>query len=660
MKTKLTKNQPKFSHSALSISGLLITLGIVYGDIGTSPLYVVNAIFSNIEVPDREVIIGSASCIFWTLTMQTTIKYVIITLRANNNGEGGVFALYALIRRKNQWAYLLAIIGGSTLLADGIITPAITVTSAIEGLRIINPEIPTILISAVILSALFFIQQFGTSSIGRWFGPLMFIWFFTIGIIGFSEVINSPDIFSALNPYYAIKLIISNPMALFILGAVFLATTGAEALYSDLGHCGLKNIRVSWIFVKITLVLSYFGQSAWLMKNHPTRLNAVNPFFEIMPHWFLIPGIFLATIAAIIASQALISGSYTLISEAISLKLWPKMTIKYPTEHKGQLYVPAINIFLWIASTGVIFLFRESSAMQAAYGLSITITMLMTTMLLILYLRKSRVNKILIVLFASFFFFIEGLFFLANIKKFMHGGWFALFIAAGLSVLMYSWYNGRAIKNKLMKYVSLADVANILLKVRDDISIPKFATNLIYLTKANNEKEIEATIAYSLLDKQPKRADIYWFIKVEIRDEPYICEYEVIHLSDGKVLKVTLFLGFKVEPKLNLLFQSIRHDLSANHEIQTKSSYPSLKDLQISGDCRYMLIDRILTADHSFNIHERLIMSISDIFKHIGISSPKSYHIDSSNYVIEKVPLGKPDELNIPLKRRVSKKIKQK
>jgi len=645
-------NHKKSKLNQLCLSGLIITLGIVYGDIGTSPLYVVKAVFGNLDFYNKDIVLGVASCIFWTLTIQTTLKYVIITLQANNKGEGGIFALYALIRKRNKWAYIVAIIGGSTLLADGIITPSITVTSAIEGLRIVNPEIPTILISIGILALLFFIQQFGTDFVGRSFGPIMLMWFITIGVLGFFQVIVSPEIIKAINPYYAVNLISHHPFALVILGAVFLATTGAEALYSDLGHCGIRKIRVSWVFVKTMLILNYFGQSAWILRNTGENQEILNPFFGIMPQWFVIPGIILATMAAIIASQALISGSFTLISEAISLNLWPKLTIKYPTELKGQLYVPAINIFLWVASTGVILLFKESSAMEAAYGLSISITMLMTTLLLVLYLQRMKVNRLLITFIIVLFLFIEGLFFVANLQKFTHGGWFALIIAVCFSILMYSWYNGRLIKNRLMKYVSLKEISSNLINIKKDQSIPKFATNLIYLTKVNKEHEIESTIAYSLLDKQPKRADIYWFLHIETLDEPFISEYEVVHLVPGEIIKINLFLGFKVEPRVNLLFKKIRDDLSKTREIQAGSRYPSLKEVPVSGDCRYILIDRILTADHAFNFRERLIMSLSDIFRHIAIPESKSYHIDSSNFVLEKVPLGRPDKLSFELKRR--------
>ncbi len=650
-----TPNQQKKKINQFGFAGLIITLGIVYGDIGTSPLYVVKAVFGHLDFYDKKIILGVASCIFWTLTIQTTFKYIIITLRANNKGEGGIFALYALIRKRNKWAYIIAIIGGSTLLADGIITPSITVTSAIEGLKIINPEIPSILISIAILTILFFVQQFGTESIGRSFGPVMLVWFIVIGTLGFLQLIVSPIILKAINPVYAISLISTHPQALLILGAVFLATTGAEALYSDLGHCGIKNIQISWIFVKTMLIINYFGQCAWILSNINENTEVLNPFYGIMPNWFIIPGIILATLAAIIASQALISGSFTLVSEAMSLNLWPKLTIKYPTVLKGQLYVPAINIFLWLTSTGVILLFKESSAMEAAYGLSISITMLMTTILLILYLRRIKVNKAFAAIISGVFLFIEGLFFIANFQKFAHGGWFAFIIAVFFSILMYSWYNGRLIKNKLMRYVSLKEIANILINVKKDLTIPKFATNLIYLTKGNKEYEIESTIVYSLLDKQPKRADIYWFVHIEILDEPFVSEYEVVHIVPGEIIKINLFLGFKVEPRLNLLFNKIRNDLSKADEIQVKSMYPSLKEVQVTGDCRYILIDRVLTADHAFKFWERIIMSLSNIFKHIAIPESKSYHIDASNFVLEKVPLGKPDKLGVELKRKISK-----
>lgn len=628
----------------LSAAGLIITLGIVYGDIGTSPLYVVKAIGAGLHVINRETIFGGISCIFWTLTLQTTLKYVIITLRADNKGEGGIFALFAIIRRRHKWAYFIALIGGSTLLADGIITPSITVTSAIEGLRILNPQIPVVLIVCIILTFIFFSQQFGTNFLGKSFGPIMLIWFITLAILGINQLMYFPEILQSLNPVYALRLLSAHPEGILILGAVFLATTGAEALYSDLGHCGIKNIRISWIFVKTTLVLNYLGQGAWVLHN-PNFIKAdINPFFGIMPYWFVLPGIILATMAAIIASQALISGSYTLISEAISLNFWPKMNIKYPTEIKGQMYVPSINWFLWISCLFVVWLFRESSAMEAAYGLSITITMLMTTLLLLLYLSKS-VPVIFLIVFGSLYLSIEGIFLYANLSKFLHGGWFTILAAGILATIMYTWYNGRRIKNSFMVFVPIKHLLEVLVKVKDDDSVPKFATNLVYISKADYKNQIESTIVYSLLDKLPKRADIYWFIHIDVKDEPFVFNYEVTHLVQGSIIRVDFHLGFKIEPRVNLYFKQVLEDMNNSEEIKMESRYPSLKEFAISGDCRYIIIDRILTADHKFTVAERLIMNISNMVSVLAITDYKSYKLDASNILVEKVPLGTPDTL---------------
>jgi KUP system potassium uptake protein len=428
-----------------------------------------------------------------------------------------------------------------------------------------------------------------------------------------------------------------------VLGAVFLATTGAEALYSDLGHCGLKNIRISWTFVKTALLLNYFGQGAWIIHHPEIAGTGINPFFAIMPQWFILPGIIISTTAAIIASQALISGSFTVISEAISLNFWPKMTIKYPTEIKGQLYVPNINIFLWVACLGVVLLFRKSSAMQAAYGLSITFTMMMTTVLLLLYLSKN-LKTYLLILLGVVYFTIEGTFLIANLNKFSHGGWFTVLFAGIFTVMMYSWYNGRDIKNSLMTYIPINKLTEILKKVRADKTIPKFATNLVYITKADREHLIESTIVYSLLDKQPKRADIYWFIHINITDEPYAYQYKVTHIVPGIIIKVDFYIGFREESRINVYFRQVLEDLNKTGEIKTESRYPSLREFSITGDRRYVLIDRILTADHAFNIKERLIMNISDIIKILAIPESKSLHLDASNILLEKVPLGKPDK----------------
>ncbi len=635
----------------VTLAGLIITLGIVYGDIGTSPLYVLNAVGAGLYDINVRTIMGSVSCIFWTLTLQTTIKYVIITLRADNNGEGGIFALFALIRKKYRWAYIIALIGGSMLLADSVITPAITVTSAIEGLQSKYPEIRVVPIVVVILSALFFSQQFGTRFLGKSFGPIMLVWFTILASFGIGQIIKYPAIFEALNPKYALDLLINHPGGFLLLGAIFLATTGAEALYADLGHCGISNIRITWAFVKTALVLNYLGQAVWAIQHPDFALLGVNPFFAIMPEWFTLPGVFIATCAAIIASQAMISCSFTIVSEAISLNFWPKLLIKYPTEIKGQMFVPHVNLFLWVACITVVLIFRSSLSMEAAYGLAITFDMLMTTSLLILYLRRSKVPLYLIAILGFVFYLIEGTFLAANLTKFSHGGWFTILISSTLAIIMYAWYNGRKIKNNLMKYTSINQLLTVLKKVRLDTSIPKYASNLIYITKADRKDEIESTIVYSLLNRRPKRADIYWFLHIDIKDEPYAFEYEVTHLEPGIIIKIDFYLGFRIEPKINLLFKQVLDDMSKSGEINIISAYPSLEEFSVHGDNSYILIDRILTAEHEFNVRERLIMNLSDIIRVIAIPEARSLHLDASSFMMEKVPLGNPDHLPKRIKR---------
>ncbi len=633
------ENNKKHGVNRLTAAGIIMTLGIVYGDIGTSPLYVMNAIFTNFIDIKEEFVLGAISCIFWTLTLQTSVKYILITLQADNNGEGGIFALFALIRKKSGWAYFLAIIGGSTLLADGIITPSITVTSAVEGLKLLNSNIVVVPIVLAILTCLFFIQQFGAKLIGRSFGGIMMVWFLAIGLLGAIQIFQYPAIFKAFNPEYAIRLLTEYPQGLMLLGAVFLATTGAEALYSDLGHCGSKNIRISWIFVKITLVLSYMGQGVWVLQHSNEAISGVNPFFAIMPGWFLIPGIVLATAAAIIASQALISGSFTLISEAISLNFWPKLRLKYPSEVKGQIYIPQVNWFLWIACCFVVLYFEESIFMQAAYGLSISITMLMTTFLLSIYIYNKKVPFPFIIWFLLIFLTIEGAFLFANLQKFFDGGWVTITIASIFILIMYVWYNGRKIKNKFLTFVDIESYVPILKKMTQDNSIPKHATHLVYITKANNFYQIESKIMYSIINKQPKRADVFWFLHVDITDEPDTFQYRVVHYEPGTILKVEFQLGFKVELRINSYFKQVVEDLIVSKEVNMISRYNSLKEFNVQGDFQYMLIDRIANNDADFSPHKQFILNSYEWIRKLGITEARSLGIDTSNCKIEKVPL---------------------
>ena len=635
----------------LSAGGLLITLGIVFGDIGTSPLYVMRAIIAGGDFITADYIMGGLSCIFWTLTLQTTLKYIIITLRADNKGEGGIFSLFALIRKRAKWAYIFAIIGGCTLLADGVITPSITIVSAVEGLLTVNPRIPVLPIAIMIISALFFIQKFGTKKVGESFGPIMFFWFLMLGVLGFSQIVHHPSIIKALDPVYAYRFLTQSPHGFILLGAVFLCTTGAEALYSDLGHCGIKNIRVSWIYVKLCLILNYMGQGAWILNNSDAVNEWINPFFSIMPHWFLMTGIIVSTAAAVIASQALISGSYTLISEAISLNFWPKIKINYPTNIKGQMYISSLNWMLYFSCLFVVVFFQRSSNMEAAYGLSITITMLMTTLLLSIFLFYKKVPVYIIILFLLVYLSIEGSFLVANLNKFLHGGWFTIMLGGFLFIIMYVWFNGRRIKNSFIEFIKIENYFDILKELSQDQSIPKYATNLVFLTKANKTTDIESKIIYSILNKQPKRADTYWLLHVDILDEPHVLEYKITNLIEGVLIKVDFKIGFKVQPRVNLFFRQVLDEMSQNHEIDLLSHYTSLRKYNVHSDFRFVVIDRIQNYDFDFPPREQFIMDLYAVFKQFGITEVRALGLDTSNVTIEMVPLYIDKEIPILLTR---------
>src|ERR1035437_3816473 len=634
----------------VSTAALLVTLGIIFGDIGTSPLYVLKAIVGENPI-DAESIKGALSCIFWTLTLQTTLKYVILTLRADNKGEGGIFSLYTLVKRaKIKWLMFPAIIGGSTLLADGIITPPISVASAVEGLRTVSPGIHTIPIVIGILAALFAIQQFGTKIVGKFFGPAMLIWFLMLTILGAIQISTNFSVISAVNPYYAYKLLFLHPGGFLVLGAVFLCTTGAEALYSDLGHCGKENIRISWIFVKTALLLNYFGQGAWLIAQEGQKLTT-NPFYSIMPAWFVPAGIIIATMAAIVANQALISGSFTLINEAIRLNFLPKVKVKYPTDLKGQLYIPSINWLLLMGCIGIVLYFQESSGMENAYGLAIILTMLMTTTLLTYYMIIRRYNKIFVALCCVTYFTIETSFLIANLNKFTHGGWITMLIASGLITVMLVWFQARKIRNRYVEFVTLADYLPILEDLSRDLSVPKYATHLVYLTSANNREEIESKIIYSIMQKQPKRADIYWFVHVDVVDEPYRMEYKVNEFIHDDVIRIDFRLGFRINPRVNLMFRKVVEDMVKNKEVDITSRYKSLNKNNIIGDFRFIVIEKFVSYDNELPFYEKLILDIHSLLKHLSLSEAKAFGLDTSSVTVETVPLIISPPREISLKR---------
>ena len=630
----------------LSFAGIIISLGIVFGDIGTSPLYVLKAFLNSSDVINHDVTLGILSCIIWTLTMQTTVKYVLITLKADNRGEGGIFSLFALLRRRRPWLFLAAIIGGSTMLADGIIAPSITVLSAVEGLALIDPGVPVLTIAVAIISGLFFIQQFGTSFIGKSYGPIMFIWFSTLGILGITNIVGHIGVLAAFNPIYGYRLLAEHPGGFLLLGAVFLCTTGAEALYADLGHCGIKNIRVSWAFVKSMLILNYLGQGAWIINNIDKITPETNPFYAVMPQWFLPLGVVLATMAAVIASQASITGSYTLISEAKSLNFWPNVKIKYPSQEKGQMYVPSIAFGLFICCLFVILIFRSSSNLEAAYGLAITITMLMTTVLVIYYLLMKKRPLLSVVLFAIIYFTIEGSFLLSNFNKFSHGGWFTILMGSILSLMMLIMYYGRKVRNRFISFYKLNPFLSIISEMTDDETIQRFAGNLVYTTHANTADEIEAKTIDSIINRNPpKRADHYWFLHVDIVDEPYRREYKVTELLAGKVIRIDFFLGFKVQPRINEYFKQVLNQLSEDGKIDLYSSHPSLRKHKILSVFTFVHIDRSVIKQTELAYFDGLALNLYYLLKKIGLSDIKGYGLESNQVIVEHIPL------TIPTKR---------
>jgi KUP system potassium uptake protein len=643
--------------------GVLVALGIIFGDIGTSPLYVFNAILGTRQVTE-ELIVGSLSCIIWTLTIQTTIKYVILTLNADNKGEGGIFSLYALVRRRRKWLVFTAMIGGAALLADGMITPPITITSSIEGLRQIHQfadmkQETIIIIALSILTLVFFMQQFGTASIGKLFGPVMLVWFLMLAVMGSLHLFDDLHVFKALNPYYAVDLLTNYPKGFWILGAVFLCTTGAEALYSDLGHCGKGNIRISWIFVKSCLIINYVGQGAWLLHNYTgttitkemIKQGGFNPFYGIMPEWFLVIGIAIATVAAVIASQALITGSFTLIGEAIRLNLWPKLKIRYPSEEKGQVFIPAVNTLLFTGCVSVILYFQESSKMEAAYGLAITLCMIATSLLFANYLVLRRVNPVFIYLYLFVYFTIEGVFLIANLDKFPHGGYVALVVGGILFLIMYVWYRARRIKNRYVEFVKLEYYIPKIQELSSDKSVAKYATHLVYLTSADNPKEIEHKVIYSILNKKPKRADIYWLLHVDTIDEPYSCDYKVEHIIPNDIIRIDFKLGFRIQPRINILFQQVIEDLIAKREINISSKYETPESNKATGDFQFIVLEKYLSQDNELPFAEKLVMKFYFWLKEISLSEEKGFGLDQSNVTVEKMPLIISQAQRLPLRR---------
>ena len=656
--------EAKHSVNKVTAGALLITLGIIYGDIGTSPLYVMKAIFGNSPI-NSNLVLGAVSCVLWTLTLQTSIKYVWLTLQADNNGEGGIFSLYTLVKKlKKKWLIVPALIGGSAMLADGFITPPISISSAIEGIKIYYPDLKTIPIVIGIILVLFFFQSYGTKTIGKFFGPIMLIWFLMLGGVGLLQIVQVPEMLKAVNPYYAYLLLTEHPEGFYVLGFVFLCTTGAEALYSDLGHCGIKNIRISWMFVKTTLALNYLGQGAFLLSHTNIQLKTFdkgiefiqNPFYLMMPEWFIPIGIVIATLAAVIAAQALITGSFTMINEAMRLNLWPRVLVKYPSIIKGQLYIPSTNWILCIGCILVVLYFKESSNMEAAYGLAIIMCMIATSILLTYYMILKRFNKFIILAFVLVYSVLEISFFIANIDKFHHGGYVSLIVAGAIAFVMTIWFLGKRIRKSYTEFVRLEDYTTVIEDLSNDESIPQYANNLIYLTNAHNKNEIESKVIYSILYKRPKRADVYWMLHVNVIDEPYGMEYQIKKFSD-KIIRVDFYLGFRIAPKISPLFKKVLEDLSMCGEFNRLSTYHSLRKNQITADHKYIIIEKVVSFDNDLPWYEKFILDCYAFIRKRSLSEEKAFGLDNSSVKIEYYPLLlNKNPLDIPLKRRADKK----
>lgn len=648
----------------MSAVGLLIAIGIVYGVIGTSPLYVMKSIVEGnggIGNVNRDFIIGSISLVLWTVTLLTTLQTVLIALKATNHGEGGIFALYTLVRKRAKWLVLPALIGGAAILADGTLTPAVTVTTAIEGLKGLqfDGSVPVstqgmvITITVIILLVLFSIQKMGTSIIGKAFGPIMFIWFSFLEIMGVINMAGDWSIIQAINPVYAIKLLFSpyNKAGIFILGSIFLATTGAEALYSHVGHVGTKNIIGSWPFVFVCLSLNYFGQGVWILNNpnfRPADGGVLNPFYEMIPINIRLFAIILATIAAVIASQALITGSFTLVAEASGLKFLPKMNINYPSTEKGQIYIPSINKGICVATIAIVLYFQTSAHMEAAYGLSITISMLATTILLYEWLVIKKINPLWNWIFLIFFGVLDIMFMISSLTKFTHGGYVSLFIAGVIGFIMYVWYYGNKVRDKRESrnaYVRLEEYTDMLTNLSHDEDYPTYATNLVYMANVKYNKFIKREILYSILDKRPKRAKAYWFVTVNVTNEPFTAEYAVNTYGTKNVINIQLYLGFKKQTSVNVYIRQIVHDLIADGTIEPQPREYTTTPGRDVGDFSFVIVNDVISPQTQLVGYEKWLVEARVRLQNLSSNPASWFGLEYADTVIERVPLilGKPN-----------------
>ena len=544
-------------------------------------------------------------------------------------------------------------LGGAAFLADSVLTPAVSISSAVEGLKTLpalehlfteNKDL-TMMITAVIIVILFAVQSRGTESIGKVFGSVVMVWFAFLAIVGVVAIGNDWSVLAALNPYYGIKFLFSpnNATGLALMGTVFLSTTGAEALYSDMGHVGRGNIYFTWPFIKVALVLNYFGQGAWMLRNqnNPELADAegINPFFQMMDPNVRYVAVVLSVTAGIIASQALITGAFTMVSEATGLNWMPHLQVCYPARTRGQLYIPVINVVLCVATLAVLLLFRDSEHISAAYGLALTITMITTTILLGIYLWH-RSNKFGAVVFTIVFLAIQVLFFAASMAKFLHGGWFTLLLTLAILMIMYTWNEGTKLERSQRRHMMPKDFLPALDKLHGDSRIHRFADNIVYLTSDPDLKRLDTDIFFSIFADHPKRARAWWAVSVETTDEPFTREYSVEDFGTNYIYRVRFRLGFKVSQSIPAYIHQIMHDLSKTGELpKQKSIYPKVDADPDIGTIRYVLIHKALMPESKVSARGALSLQAKYAIRHMAGSPVKWFGLAPYNPLVEVQPL---------------------
>lgn len=544
---------------AIKASLLLGTLGVVFGDIGTSPLYALRECFSGTHsIPIvRENILGSVSLIFWFLVLIVCVKYVAILMKADNKGEGGIMALMALIDRISPSAKkfgmlisLCGIGGAALLLSDAILTPVVTVLSALEGLTVTTAGFkPYILPVAIgILISLFIIQSKGTSKVGMLFGPIILVWFITIGILGFLSIIRHPDILHALNPLHAVNMLVSNHrQALTIIGTAFLSVTGAEVLYADMGHFGRKPIKWTWFLVVFpALVMSYFGQGAFLLSGSTT---ADNLFFRIVPQWLVLPLVILASLASSIASQAVITGIFSIVRQAVQLGFWPRLRVIHTSAHTiGQVFIPSANWLLCISTIALTLIFKESGKLASAYGIAVSTTMLLTTLMAIFIARQVWKAPRFVILIVWIFFILLNLgIFAANMSKFLSGGWMVVLFAAIISILMYTWVRGR----KMLARKFASETVPLTLFSQDLVNINPIRVNGIAVFLSANVGGTPRSLLHNYKHNKVIH-DKTLILNIQNQDVPTIPPAEratVTDLGNG-LISILLKYGFMETPNV--------------------------------------------------------------------------------------------------------------